>query len=128
MKFVKTSFQINRILLEIITSQSFIAITIIGNSIILFASYLFYLIEGDINPAITQYLDAVWWAFATATTVGYGDIIPVTNIGKLLGIALMLIGTALFAIFTAIFAQTIMEDEIIRMNLKPSKKDIKEKK
>lgn len=128
MKFVKTSFQINRILLEIITSHSFLAITIVGNSIILLASYLFYLIEGDINPAITQFLDAVWWGFATATTVGYGDIIPVTNAGKLLGIALMLIGTALFAIFTAIFAQTIMEDEIIRMNLKPSKKDIKEKK
>ena len=68
------------------------------------------------NDAIQSLLDALWWGFATATTVGYGDIIPVTPLGKVLGIVLMLMGTALFAIYTGLFAQTILEDDFLRFS------------
>lgn len=91
-------------------------ITLFGNLIILSFSYFFYFLEADINPALNSFLDAIWWGFATATTVGYGDIIPLTPMGKLTGILLMLVGTALFATYTAIFAQTILEDEFFRLN------------
>ncbi|MQS07263.1 two pore domain potassium channel family protein [Streptomyces sp. IF17] len=45
--------------------------------------------------------DAVWWAFTTMTTVGYGDHAPTTGIGRLLAIALMLSGIALLGVVTA---------------------------
>lgn len=45
--------------------------------------------------------DALWWSFATMTTVGYGDMAPVTGAGRLLAVALMLCGIALLGVVTA---------------------------
>lgn len=45
--------------------------------------------------------DALWWSFATMTTVGYGDMAPVTGAGRLLAVALMLCGIALLGVITA---------------------------
>lgn len=118
MRIIKSGIRLNKVVLDIVTSHSFLVITLAGNLIILGCSYIFYLLEYGINSSIHTFLDAVWWAFATATTVGYGDIIPVTAAGKVLGILLMLMGTALFAMYTALFAQSIMEDEMLRLGKK----------
>ena len=109
----------HELLTRLIFSHSFILITLFGNLIILTFSLVFYLIESAPNDSIKTFLDAIWWGFATATTVGYGDIIPVTAFGKILGIALMLTGTALFATYTALFAQTILADEFLPFGTKP---------
>ena len=45
--------------------------------------------------------EALWWGVATATTVGYGDVYPVTGVGRLLGGALAVAGIGSFALFTA---------------------------
>ena len=95
-------------MLELFTSPVFFVLTFLGNFTIIIFSSIFYLIEHSQNPKITQYIDALWWGFATATTTGYGDIVPVTFQGKVLGILLMLTGTAIFAMFTALFAETIL--------------------
>jgi len=92
----------------LITSSVFILLTIIGNAFIGVFSTAFYYFEHGVNPKIDQYVDALWWGFATATTTGYGDITPMTMPGKLLGMALMLVGMAFFGMFTAIFAETIL--------------------
>tara|TARA_Y100000782_G_scaffold4962_1_gene5880 strand:+ start:132609 stop:132977 length:369 start_codon:yes stop_codon:yes gene_type:complete len=118
MRIIKSGIRLNKVVLDIVTSHSFLVITLAGNLIILGCSYIFYLLEYGINSSIHTFLDAIWWAFATATTVGYGDIIPVTAAGKVLGILLMLMGTALFAMYTALFAQSIMEDEMLRLGKK----------
>ena len=118
MKIIKSGIRLNKVVLDIVTSHSFIVITLAGNLVILGCSYVFYILEYGINNSIHSFIDAVWWAFATETTVGYGDIIPVTTAGKVLGILLMLMGTALFAMYTALFAQSIMEDELLRFNKK----------
>ena len=116
--FLKNSFQLNKILFKIITSPFFITITLLGNLVIISFSYLFYFIESPQNDSVNNFLDALWWGFATATTVGYGDIIPITSNGKIVGITLMLIGTALFAIYTGLFAKVILENEIFKLNIK----------
>ncbi|MFC0472149.1 potassium channel family protein [Halalkalibacter kiskunsagensis] len=57
-----------------------------------------------IEPSIPSYTDAVWWAVVTATTVGYGDISPVTIFGRLIAIVLMLFGIGLLGMVTSSIA------------------------
>ncbi len=55
--------------------------------------------------------DALWWAFVTITTVGYGDRYPVTTIGRLIAAVLMVAGVGLFGTFTGYIANFFVEDE-----------------
>lgn len=61
------------------------------------------------QASITTFGDALWWAFATITTVGYGDFTPVTIQGRLIAAALMLGGIALLGTVTATLASWIVE-------------------
>jgi len=59
-----------------------------------------YVIESPHEGAqITNLIDAFWWASATVTTVGYGDVVPVTEVGRMIGIALMFIGISIIGVF-----------------------------
>jgi voltage-gated potassium channel len=100
----------------LIRSPFFVMLTMLGNSFILFCGYLFWLIEHDVNPKVQRYMDAIWWGFATATTTGYGDVTPVTDLGKILSIILMLSGLAIFAMYTALFSETIMQHRVSFLN------------
>jgi voltage-gated potassium channel len=68
-----------------------------------------YLIESPHEDAqITNLLDAFWWVSATVTTVGYGDVVPVTEIGRLMGIALMFVGIAIIGTFISAFGAMLI--------------------
>ncbi len=58
---------------------------------------------------ITTYPDALWWAVVTITTVGYGDVYPVTDIGRIIAVGVMLGGIALLGVVTATIASWIVE-------------------
>jgi voltage-gated potassium channel len=59
---------------------------------------------------ITTFGDALWWAFVTITTVGYGDLYPVTATGRLIAAGVMLGGIALIGVVTATLASWIVEN------------------
>lgn len=101
---------------KLIQQPVFLVLTVIGNSLIVISSILLYHFEHGINPKINSGLDTVWWAVATVTTVGYGDVSPITPIGKIIGIFMMIIGTALFWCYTALFAGAIMAEEAKEIN------------
>jgi voltage-gated potassium channel Kch len=92
----------------------FIALTLVGNTCILAGATAFYQVEHGINPHVHSMLDALWWAVATVTTVGYGDISPVSTQGKIIGMFMMIGGTGLFCSFTALFAGALISTEIER--------------
>ena len=93
---------------KVLISPAFILLTVLGNGLIAICAYVFFLLEKDVNPKVNSLIDGIWWAFATATTTGYGDITPVTTEAKALSIFLMLTGLAFFAMYTALFAETIL--------------------
>jgi voltage-gated potassium channel len=68
----------------------------------------FYAVEVGPNPDIRGPLDALWWGASTLSTVGYGDIVPVTPEGRLVAGALMLLGIGLFGAITAIATNTLL--------------------
>lgn len=107
---VKKSNHFLKLIYGLLTSVPFITLSVLGNIVVFtFAGALFW-IEAPVNPGLNNFMDALWWSFQTATTVGFGDITPVTILGKALGILLMLVGVALFSIYTALFARAILDD------------------
>ena len=88
-----------------------------GASILLiFVAALAVLDVERANPgsSILTFEDALWWAFVTITTVGYGDFTPLTVIGRLIAGALMLGGIALLGVVTATIASWIVERVAIK--------------
>ena len=61
------------------------------------------------NGNIDSFGDAIWWAFVTITTVGYGDYYPVTVTGRVVAVGLMIGGIALIGVVTATLASWIVE-------------------
>jgi voltage-gated potassium channel len=73
--------------------------------LMLFASTLIYFLERDAQPEQFGSIPAAaWWAIATLTTVGYGDVVPITPWGQVLGGIVMLLGVGMFALPIAIVA------------------------
>jgi len=60
-----------------------------------------FAVERGQNNHIQSVGDAVWWAVVTATTVGYGDVSPVTAEGRLIAVGLMVVGIGFIGVFTA---------------------------
>ncbi len=66
-------------------------------------SFVIFSIESNhTNSQINTMIDAVWWTVATVTTVGYGDIVPVTETGKIVAIFYMFFGIGVLALFISV--------------------------
>jgi len=79
--------------------------------ILLLVSTLMYYVERDAQPDDFKSIPhAMWWAIATLTTVGYGDVVPVTVAGKMLGGIIAILGIGLVAIPSGIMAAGFTEE------------------
>lgn len=89
---------------ELLGSMFFVSI------LMLISSLLMYSAEHEAQPeAFRNAFSGLWWAVATLTTVGYGDIYPVTALGRLLGAFIAFSGLAAVAIPTGIISSGLME-------------------
>jgi voltage-gated potassium channel len=77
-------------------------------TIVLIAGTLMYIVEGP-NSGFTSIPMAMYWAIVTLTTVGYGDITPVTALGKFISAVIMLLGYAIIAVPTGIVTSELSQ-------------------
>jgi voltage-gated potassium channel len=77
-------------------------------AVMVICSIFLYVAENGVNKAITSPLDAFWWGIVTLTTVGYGDVYPVTGEGRVAAAVLMLLGISLFSGITATLTSILL--------------------
>lgn len=92
------------------TKDDLITTTFIAFVLLLISSTLMYYAESQSQPEqFKSILHSFWWAIATLTTVGYGDIYPITGIGKILSSAIAIIGIGFVALPTGILSSAFMD-------------------
>ncbi len=91
--------------------SALMGVVIVLFGMIIIAASLLYLAEGHLpGSQFATVPDAMWWAIATLTTVGYGDVTPVTALGKILAGLVMVCGLGFFALPIGIIASGFMEE------------------
>ena len=70
---------------------------------------IFYLLEFGINEELGSYLDAIYWALVTISTVGYGDISPVTELGKVVSMFGIIFGIAMISFVTSVMVSAFSQ-------------------
>ncbi len=74
------------------------------------AATVLYFAERSANPNFASVPQALWWAIVTLTTVGYGDVVPITALGKVLGAVVAVLGLCMFALPASILASGFAEE------------------
>ncbi|MBU1486503.1 potassium channel family protein, partial [bacterium] len=80
--------------------------------LILAGGTLAFFFEKGVNEGLRSLGDACWWAIVTLTTVGYGDKVPLTLGGRLVGVFLMFAGISLITLLTATVSSVFVEKKI----------------
>lgn len=83
---------------------AFTSVSVVAVLFIIFSSIAILQVEDDPESNIKTAEDALWWAYTTVTTTGYGDKYPVTTEGRIVAALLMTAGVGLFGTFTAFVA------------------------
>lgn len=112
-------------LLRFFISPLFINLAVIGNTVLLLATWVFFHVERGVNPEVNSYFDSFWWGVTTITTVGFGDVVPETTAGRVIGIILMYSGTVLFIAFVG-FLVNYWISETVEKEIAPLEEEVEE--
>ncbi|MGA1931391.1 ion transporter [Arcobacter sp. YIC-464] len=106
--------------------EEFLFITVVLFVLLLTITPLVYYFEKDAQPEVfTSMITTMWWAVITFTTVGYGDMYPITVMGRILTTIVSFLGIAFYAIPGSIFTSALLE-KINEKKLKKYKKQREE--
>lgn len=95
--------QLRRVL--VLESGPLISVLVIFLMVIFLASVAEYFLERDVQPQTFGSVPAaLWWAVATLTTTGYGDVVPITPLGRMVAALVMISGLGVFGLWTGILA------------------------
>ncbi|TME10840.1 MAG: ion transporter [Chloroflexi bacterium] len=104
-----TGGELRRILTRRLAQSTLLFTLVIALILIFTISWIVLQAEqGAANANIKTYHEAVWWAFVTITTVGYGDYYPVTNVGQWMAIILMFFGLGIIGVLSSYLASTFI--------------------
>jgi len=93
-----------------LVKEELIIFTLASLVTIYFAALGIYHFEHDAQPEVFRSIfDSLWWAVATLTTVGYGDIYPITLAGRIFTFLILMVGLGLIAVPTGIVASALSE-------------------
>jgi voltage-gated potassium channel Kch len=85
---------------------------------------MYNLEKGAEDSQMTTLLDALWWCVATVTTVGYGDVVPVTSLGRIVALVYMFFGISLVATLLAVISNTFYKKRIEKEETEKKKQDM----
>ena len=95
--------QLRRVLVQ--ESGPLLSVLVIFLMVLFLASVAVYFLERDVQPATFGSVPAaLWWAVATLTTTGYGDVVPITPLGRMVAAFVMICGLGVFGLWTGILA------------------------
>jgi voltage-gated potassium channel len=95
--------QLRRVLVQ--ESGPLLSVLVIFLMVLFLASVAAYFLERDVQPATFGNIpSALWWAVATLTTTGYGDVVPITPAGRIVAAFVMICGLGVFGLWTGILA------------------------
>jgi voltage-gated potassium channel Kch len=105
--------------------NALIKLILMSVGIILFGTFLMYGLEYQRpDSEIKSLEDALWWCIATVTTVGYGDIVPVTNLGRAVAMLYMGFGISILAILLSTITNTYYKKKIEIIERKKEKEEL----
>jgi len=91
---------------------------------IIIGTFLMYNLESRAeNTQMKTLLDALWWCIATVTTVGYGDVVPVTSLGRIMAIIYMFFGITLIAVLLAVISNNFYRKRIDKQESKKKEQE-----
>lgn len=111
LRLQKSVERLHKGLRELIYNIEYILITIV--IFIFCAGFLMWQVEYRFDGSIVSFADSLWWAVITITTIGYGDVIPSSPQGKIVGAIVSLLGTILFMVFVARVTTMFVQDKEI---------------
>jgi voltage-gated potassium channel len=95
--------QLRRVL--VVESGPLLSVLVIFLMVLFLASVAVYYLEREVQPvAFGSVPAALWWAVATLTTTGYGDVVPITPLGRMVAAVVMICGLGVFGLWTGILA------------------------
>ena len=83
--------------------------TVVLLLVLIIGSFIFFIVERSVNPEVPNYESAMWFSIISMTTVGYGDIVPVTLIGRIIGVIIILTGMGYVSLVTATLAYSFID-------------------
>lgn len=115
-KFFRYSSKLNAFLVVLRKERSILlAVLMIALLYIFITALIMFNVEPEVNPATGQtafptFFEALYWSTVTLTTVGYGDICPVTEAGRIISMLSSLFGVAIIALPSGVITASYMEE------------------
>ena len=115
-------FRFKSIASYFVAGSKIVYLSIMGMIIVSVGAFGVFIFESNtINAKITSLGDAFWWSLATVTTVGYGDVVPISAEGRILGVLIMTGGIAFISVFISVLGATL-----VQKNFQSENKDLKD--
>jgi voltage-gated potassium channel len=89
---------------ELSSKRNLVYLLILAFAVSIVSGFILYIIDTNVHSLF----DGIWSAWVTMTHVGFGDVVPISFLGRLLSATLILFGLAMFSMFTAVLSVTLM--------------------